>query len=110
MSIFKDRETVKIHEKNEKRKGHLSFAKPNGLWDKIDRNSGGRYGKYLRGIAKQYPELSAMEKRIAALVVGLHSSREIAGMLSITEKTVENHRYNIRCKLCVKDPNLETFL
>lgn len=44
-------------------------------------------------------ELSAAEKKIVALIAKQHTSRDIASMLFITEKTVENHRHRIMKKL-----------
>ncbi len=44
-------------------------------------------------------KLSFAEKRILELVAQQHSTKEIANMLFISEKTVENHRSNIIKKL-----------
>ena len=43
--------------------------------------------------------LSAAEKRLLKLIADDHTSKEIAGMLKISTKTVENHRHNICRKL-----------
>lgn len=43
--------------------------------------------------------LSFAEKKVIALIAQQRSSKEIAGMLFISEKTVENHRSNIIKKL-----------
>lgn len=43
--------------------------------------------------------LTLSERKIIALIAAQHTSREIAHMLFITEKTVENHRGNIIRKL-----------
>ena len=44
-------------------------------------------------------KLSFAEKRILELVAQQHPTKEIAAMLFISEKTVENHRSNIIKKL-----------
>lgn len=44
-------------------------------------------------------QLTAAERKIVALIGKQHTSREIAEMLFITEKSVENHRYRIMKKL-----------
>ena len=45
--------------------------------------------------------LSFSERKILELVAGQHTSKAIAQMLFITEKTVENHRSNIMKKLSI---------
>jgi DNA-binding NarL/FixJ family response regulator len=44
-------------------------------------------------------QLTAAERKIVALIGKQYTSREIAEMLFITEKSVENHRYRIMKKL-----------
>jgi AraC family chitin signaling transcriptional activator len=101
-----------LEETRKSKKGDSeSRAKPFDVWERADRDSGGMYSFYYTKVAKLYPELSSMEKRIAALIIGINSSREIARKLWITVRTVENHRYNIRCKLGIHSPeSLESFL
>ncbi|MDP4220082.1 MAG: helix-turn-helix transcriptional regulator [Bacteroidota bacterium] len=76
-----------------------SRAKRHRTWDQIDRESGGIYALYLRDLARRFPTLSPMELRISALIKGMLRSWEISERLAIEEKTVENHRTNIRRKL-----------
>jgi len=49
--------------------------------------------------------LSAAERRVLRLVAEYKSSREIAEVLSISPRTVENHRANMAQKLELKGPN-----
>src|SRR3989442_460296 len=74
-----------------RRKRHLA-------WEQAELASGGLYPRYLDEIAHRYPELSLMERRVAALVRAMLPSWKIAEMLVIAEKTVENHRIKIRRK------------
>ncbi|RYD52197.1 MAG: response regulator transcription factor [Sphingobacteriales bacterium] len=48
-----------------------------------------------------FSALTFSEKKIVELIAGGHSSRAIAQMLFISEKTVENHRSNIIRKLAL---------
>ena len=50
-------------------------------------------------IAAMLDKLSNTEKKILKLIAEQKSTKEIAGKLFISEKTVENHRYNINKKL-----------
>ena len=47
-------------------------------------------------------ELTAAEKRVLSLVAELKSNDEIAGILFISKRTVENHKVNITSKLGLK--------
>jgi DNA-binding NarL/FixJ family response regulator len=47
--------------------------------------------------------LSPSEFEVLHLIATGHSSRQIAGLLSRSIKTIETHRYNIRTKLNLKD-------
>jgi DNA-binding NarL/FixJ family response regulator len=48
-------------------------------------------------------ELTPREEEIVKLVAEANTSREIAGMLHLSEKTVENHRANAMKKLGMRD-------
>ncbi len=47
--------------------------------------------------------LTPREREIAVLIAKSHSSKEVAGRLSISIKTAENHRANLMRKLSVRD-------
>jgi DNA-binding NarL/FixJ family response regulator len=47
--------------------------------------------------------LSSREEEVAKLVAEAHSTEEIAGLLTISPKTVERHRENILAKLGMRD-------
>lgn len=67
---------------------------------------------FLMKIAAQYSHLTPMEIRVANMVRSGKSSKEIAHLLNIAEKTVSTHRYNLRIKLGLKNKSagLRTFL
>src|SRR6266496_1646806 len=48
-------------------------------------------------------ELTPREQEIVKLVAEAHTNREIAGILHLSEKTVENHRSNAMRKLGMRD-------
>lgn len=64
------------------------------------------------GILEQmYPDLSKTESKICSLVLARLSNVEIARLLSVSARTVENHRYRLRKKLGLSvDMDLAVFL
>jgi DNA-binding CsgD family transcriptional regulator len=87
-----------------------SRAKRHIAWEQAELASGGLYARYLNDIAHHYPQLTAMELRVAALVKALLPSWKIGEMLGIQEKVVENYRVKIRRKTGCPDKRLEIFL
>lgn len=60
--------------------------------------------KDLLGAGKDAePELTPREQEVVTLVAEAHTSREIAQLLALSEKTVENHRANAMRKLGMRD-------
>ena len=49
--------------------------------------------------------LTRMENRILSLIAQQKKSREIADLLYLSEKTIRNHRYNIKKKLDLPNEN-----
>ena len=49
--------------------------------------------------------LTKMENRILSLIAQQKKSREIADLLYLSEKTIRNHRYNIKKKLDLPNEN-----
>jgi len=82
------------------------------LIDTIRNNLRDAVSSFSHSLGSRYFDLSPVELRVANLVKQGRNSREIAGALDITEKTVKNHRYNIRRKVGIsnKGMNLRTFL
>ena len=64
---------------------------------------------FINTLEIQCPNLSDLEIRVAAMIkFGLHT-REIANILSVTIRGIEQHRYRIKKKLSI-DENLTTYL
>jgi DNA-binding NarL/FixJ family response regulator len=53
--------------------------------------------------ANREDELTPREQEVVKLVAEAHTNREIAGILHLSEKTVENHRSNAMRKLGMRD-------
>ena len=67
---------------------------------------------FTRKLLTEYPRLTPSELQIANLLRQGKSSKEIADELSLSSRTVETHRRNMRDKLGIKDKktNLRSYL
>ncbi len=67
--------------------------------------------KFLQKLTSKYPHLSHSDLRLCAYLRMNLSSKEIAPLLRISYRGVENHRYRLRKKLLLKkDVNLTDFI
>ncbi len=67
--------------------------------------------KFLQKLSSKYPHLSHSDLRLCAYLRMNLSSKEIAPLLRISYRGVENHRYRLRKKLLLKkDVNLTDFI
>ncbi len=67
--------------------------------------------KFLQKLMAKYPQLSNSDLRLCAYLRMNLSSKEIAPLLRISYRGVENHRYRLRKKLNLnKDVNLTDFI
>lgn len=82
------------------------------LIDRIDKNIGSHddwqifsnnfeqaHEQFLKNLKADHPELTANDLRLCAYLRMNLSSKEIAPMLGITVRAVENHRYRLRKKM-----------
>lgn len=80
-------------------------------WNMFEKQFELRYREYSEKLLRTCPSLSAMERKVCTLLMLNLLSKEIAGILCISPRTVDRHRYNIRKKMHVPaDVNLITFL
>lgn len=61
-----------------------------------------QYPEFTRVIHSKYPNLTKTELLIAKLIKLGKTSNEIADLMNITLKNVENHRLRLRKKMCLK--------
>jgi DNA-binding CsgD family transcriptional regulator len=67
--------------------------------------------KFLQKLMSKYPQLSHSDLRLCAYLRMNLSSKEIAPLLRISYRGVENHRYRLRKKLLLKkEVNLTDFI
>ena len=66
---------------------------------------------FANKLSSKYLNLTNREVRIADLIKGGRSSKEIADLLNITDSSINIYRYRIRKKLGLKkQDNLRTYL
>jgi ATP/maltotriose-dependent transcriptional regulator MalT len=82
-----------------------------GTWESYLETFTRVHPDYETTLRTKYPELTAMEIKICILIrAGLHSD-EISQILTLSARTIENHRFNLRKKLGVGErENLGKFL
>lgn len=100
----KDREDLEFIIQN------LSHANKNNLreFEKIFKSI---YPTFFENLSKQFPQLSPKEHQLCAMLKLDLSSKQIADIVYISERSVETNRYRIRKKLGINTSvNLKTFL
>ncbi len=67
---------------------------------------------FLHGVSTQFLTLTPTEVMVMDLIKEGKTTKEISGLMNLSIRTVETHRYNIRTKLGLKDRsiNLRTYL
>ncbi len=66
---------------------------------------------FMEYLSSSYSELSIMELKVCSLLKINLSSKEMASILNISVRTIEDHRSNIRKKIGIdKDINLNQFI
>lgn len=83
-----------------------------GLLRIVSENLENITSEFTRNLGARYAELSNTEIQVANLIRDGQTTKEIAGVLNISERTVEFHRSNIRKKLGIKGntTNLQSYL
>jgi DNA-binding CsgD family transcriptional regulator len=80
-------------------------------WMKFEGQFRERHPRFLQELARGYPTLSGTELEICAMLLEALPSWQIADVLGIAERSVENHRSNIRKKFNLHShQTLHTFL
>jgi tetratricopeptide (TPR) repeat protein/DNA-binding CsgD family transcriptional regulator len=86
-------------------------ARADNGWSPFEEQLNERHHDFIRVLAERYPTLTPTELKICALTRNNLSTKEIASLLFVTVRNVQNHRYRIRKKFGL-DPeaNLVSFL
>jgi AraC family transcriptional regulator, chitin signaling transcriptional activator len=76
-----------------------SRAKTQLHWNQFEQTFNELHPNFFANLAKKHLKLSQQELHLCAMIRSGMMSYEIADQLGISERTVENHRTNIRRKL-----------
>lgn len=71
-------------------------------WQVFEEHFEQTHDEFITRIAQVYPSLSSMELKVCALLKLNISSKEIARLLSLSIRTINSHRLNIRKKLGIE--------
>jgi tetratricopeptide (TPR) repeat protein/DNA-binding CsgD family transcriptional regulator len=71
-------------------------------WEKFDTQFKSAHPEFTKKLLTKHPELSPTELRICSLVRMNLKSEDIARLLCLSERTVEDHRTNVRKKMKLK--------
>jgi len=84
---------------------------PEKDWEMFEMSFNKTYDNYLVKLSNQFPDLTTGDLKLAAYIRMNISTKEIAGLLNISSKSVEMGRYRLRKKLNLQhDQNLTEFL
>ena len=80
-------------------------------WDEFEARFEQVFSGFYNNLTEQYPDLSPSERKVCAFLKLNMSTKEIAALLHVSDRTVESTRYNIRRKMNLKtEDNLITHL
>lgn len=82
-----------------------------GVWQTFEQQFRQVHSSFIDTLTKLYPDLSATELKVCALIKIKMSSKEISRILNISPRSVDTYRYRIRQKLGLDaDTNLAQFV
>ncbi len=80
-------------------------------WEEFDKLFHSVHPMFLTRLSEKYPKLTPMERKICALLRLNMTSVDIAKLLFLSERNIENHRYRIRKKIALNsEKSLHEFL
>jgi DNA-binding CsgD family transcriptional regulator len=80
-------------------------------WEIFEKNFAEVHEDFLEKLKEKYPDITAGELKLAAYIKMNLSSKEIAPLLNISVRSVENKRYRLRKKMGIAhDSNLSDHL
>lgn len=80
-------------------------------WQKFEHNFDSVYENYLKRLKKEFPKLTVSDMRLCAYLKMDLSSKDMASMMNMSVRSVEQARYRLRQKLGIdRETNLSEFL
>ena len=80
-------------------------------WEVFEMHFGQVHEEFLKRLAELHPDLSQREQKLSAFIRMGMSSKEIASLMNITTRAVENNRYKLRQKLGIEHgDNLSAYI
>ncbi len=80
-------------------------------WDTFNEQFLTLHNDFMKAISLRYPDLTPMEVKVCTLLKLNLSTKEIARILQLSDRNIDNHRYRLRKKLGLRsDDNLTVFL
>jgi PAS domain S-box-containing protein len=93
------------------KKGPLS-EQQKSFMKTIERSMSYITSPFMKNLKAEFPNLSPKERRIADLIKGGHSTKEIGAMMNLSVKTIEFYREKLRIQFGIKNRkvNLKSYL
>ena len=80
-------------------------------WDTFNEQFLTLHKDFMKAISLRFPDLTPMEVKVCTLLKLNLSTKEIARILQLSDRNIDNHRYRLRKKLGLRsDDNLTVFL
>lgn len=80
-------------------------------WKKFEDQFEQVHHDFMQSLARRFPDLSNTERKVCALIRAGLSTKDIAQLLHIEDRSVEQHRFRIRRKLQLStEVNLTTYM
>ncbi|WP_075591294.1 ligand-binding sensor domain-containing protein [Labilibacter marinus] len=80
-------------------------------WEVFEMHFGQVHEEFLKRLVEKHPELTQREQKLSAYIKMGMSSKEIASLMNITTRAVENNRYKLRQKLGIdQGHNLSSYI
>jgi DNA-binding CsgD family transcriptional regulator len=80
-------------------------------WEEYDKTFSAVHPEFKQNLLERFSDLTPMETKVCTLLRIELTSKEIAQLLNISERSVENHRYRARKKIGLGDhENFQQFL
>jgi tetratricopeptide (TPR) repeat protein/DNA-binding CsgD family transcriptional regulator len=80
-------------------------------WERFDAQFKAAHPEFVKNLTTTHADLTSMEVRICSLLRSSLKSQDIGRLLCLSDRTVENHRFNIRKKLALaRSVDLKVYL